>query len=68
MTHHHTDEKHVHDAGFVEDLTKMLGRRRVLALLGGLGVGLAAAPASALECIAVSRRRHRRLRLRFAPR
>lgn len=53
MTHHHQEEKHAHDAGFAEDLTRMLGRRRVLALLGGLGAGLAASPASALECVAL---------------
>lgn len=49
----HHEETHAHDAGFAEDLTRMLGRRRVLALLGGLGAGLAAAPASALECVAL---------------
>ena len=53
MTHHYHEEKHAHNAGFAEDLTRMLGRRGVLALLGGLGVGLAAAPASALECVAL---------------
>ncbi|RNI15118.1 hypothetical protein [Paracoccus pantotrophus] len=53
MTHHYHEQNHAHDAGFAEDLTRMLGRRRVLALLGGLGVGLAAAPASALECVAL---------------
>lgn len=52
MSHHH-DEEHLHDAGFAKDLTKMLGRRRMLALLGGLGAGLAVAPASALECVAL---------------
>ncbi|MCV2449494.1 hypothetical protein [Paracoccus sp. DMF] len=52
MSHHH-DEEHLHDGGFAKDLTKMLGRRRMLALLGGLGAGLAAAPAHALECVAL---------------
>lgn len=53
MTHHPHDEDHAHDGGFAEDLPRMLARRRVLALLGGLGAGLAAAPASALECVAL---------------
>ena len=53
MTHHEHAEKHAHDAGFAEDLTRMLGRRRVLALVGGLGAALAAGPASALECVAL---------------
>lgn len=47
-----TDDKpHAHDLGFRHDLPAMMGRRGVLGLLGGLGLGLAANPAAALECI-----------------
>ncbi len=49
----HDHEDHAHDAGFAEDLPRMIGRRRLLALLGGLTASLAAAPASALDCVAL---------------
>jgi protocatechuate 3,4-dioxygenase beta subunit len=50
MPHHHDD----HDEGFVHDLPKLLGRRRLLALMGGIGlVSLSGVPASALECVAL---------------
>jgi protocatechuate 3,4-dioxygenase beta subunit len=45
---------HDHDKGFAHDLTIMVGRRRLLALMGGAGlVSLSGLPASALECIAL---------------
>lgn len=51
---HHPDEPHDHDLGFAQDLTKMIGRRRLLALMGGVGaVALSGLPAAALECIAL---------------
>ena len=53
MQHRH-DEHHDHDQGFAHDLTIMVGRRRLLALMGGAGlVSLSGIPASALECIAL---------------
>ena len=53
MQHRH-DEHHDHDQGFAHDLTVMVGRRRLLALMGGAGlVSLSGIPASALECIAL---------------
>ena len=53
MQHRH-DENHDHDQGFVHDMTIMVGRRRLLALMGGAGlVSLSGIPASALECIAL---------------
>lgn len=36
-----TDEPHSHDLGFAHDLPRMLGRRRFLSVLGGLGLGAA---------------------------
>ena len=51
MHHDHQDD---HDLGFAHDLPKMLGRRRLLALMSGVGVvALSGLPASALECIAL---------------
>ncbi len=51
MHHDHQDD---HDLGFAHDLPKMIGRRRLLALMGGVGVvALSGLPASALECIAL---------------
>lgn len=51
---HHLDEHHDHDLGFAHDLPKMLGRRRLLALMGGVGlVGLTGGAAAALECVAL---------------
>jgi protocatechuate 3,4-dioxygenase beta subunit len=53
MQHRH-DEHHDHDQGFAHDLTIMVGRRRLLALMGGAGLlSLSEIPASALECIAL---------------
>lgn len=50
MSHH----DHDHDLGFAHDLGHMLGRRRLLALLGGVGVAsLSGLPAMALDCIAL---------------
>lgn len=47
----HTD---AHDLGFTHDLPLMLGRRRLLGILGGLGLlSASGAPAYALECIAL---------------
>ena len=55
MPHDHEDH-HAHDLGFAHDLPRMIGRRRLLALMGGFGVfGLAAGPAAALECVALPR-------------
>ena len=43
-----------HDHGFAHDLPGLLGRRRLLALLGTGGLGVAAAgPAAALDCVAL---------------
>lgn len=51
MSHHHDDR---HDLGLGHDLPVMLGRRRLLTLLGGAGiVAIAGGPAAALECIAL---------------
>lgn len=36
-----TTEPHSHDLGFAHDLPRMLGRRRFLSVLGGLGLGAA---------------------------
>ncbi|WBU59506.1 hypothetical protein [Paracoccus albus] len=47
---HHDD----HGLGFSHDLPRMIGRRRLLGVMGGLGVAAAASPASALECVALS--------------
>jgi len=53
MAHNH-DDHHAHDLGFAHDLPRMVGRRRLLALMGGIGVvGLAGGPAAALECVAL---------------
>lgn len=49
--HEHDDH---HDLGFAHDLPRMIGRRRLLALMGGAGLALAAGgPAAALECVAL---------------
>lgn len=56
MQHRHDehDHDHDHDQGFAHDLTIMVGRRRLLALMGGAGlVSLSGIPAAALECIAL---------------
>ncbi len=53
MSHHH-DDHHAHDLGFAHDIQVMLGRRRFLALVGGMvTVAVAGGPAAALECIAL---------------
>ncbi|WP_460274611.1 dioxygenase family protein [Celeribacter sp. ULVN23_4] len=45
---------HSHDHGFKHDLPKLLGRRRFLSFMGGLGLASASGlPAAALECIAL---------------
>jgi Protocatechuate 3,4-dioxygenase beta subunit len=50
----HPDHDHEHDLGFAHDLPRMLGRRRLLALMGGLGViAVSGIPAAALECVAL---------------
>lgn len=52
MTHHHDDDHF--DGGFAQDLPRLLGRRRLLTLMGGLGlVSLSGVPALALECVAL---------------
>ena len=52
MTHH--DDHHDHDLGFAHDLPMMLGRRRLLTLMGGVGlVSLTGGAAAALECVAL---------------
>lgn len=42
-----------HDLGLAHDLPRMLGRRRLLAVLGGVGLVSACAPAQALDCVAL---------------
>lgn len=50
----HDDDHHAHDLGFAHDLPRMIGRRRLLALMGGMGlVGLAGGPVAALDCVAL---------------
>lgn len=50
MTDSSHDHTHAHDLGFAHDLPRMLGRRRLLTLMGGLGLGAASGlPAAALE-------------------
>lgn len=52
MTHHHDDDHF--DGGFREDLPRLLGRRRLLSIMGGLGlVSLSGVPAMALDCVAL---------------
>jgi protocatechuate 3,4-dioxygenase beta subunit len=51
---HSSDKPHAHDLGFSHDLPRMIGRRRVVAALGGLGLASATGvPAAALECVAL---------------
>lgn len=53
MSHSHHG-RHAHDLGFAHDLPRMIGRRRLLALMGGIGaIGLSSGPAAALECVAL---------------
>jgi protocatechuate 3,4-dioxygenase beta subunit len=50
---HHDDDGHI-DGGFTQDLPRLLGRRRLMALMGGLGIAsLSGLPAYALECVAL---------------
>ncbi|MBJ3783864.1 dioxygenase family protein [Devosia sediminis] len=50
----HDDDHHDHDLGFAHDLPLMLGRRKLLALMGGVGlVSLTGGAAAALECVAL---------------
>ncbi|MGV3491229.1 MAG: hypothetical protein ACO1OG_07900 [Devosia sp.] len=49
----HDDHDH-HDEGFAHDLPKLLGRRKLLAIMGGISIaGLSGVPALALECVAL---------------
>lgn len=49
-----THAPHDHDLGFKHDLPQLIGRRRLLSLLGGAGLAsVAASPASAMNCVAV---------------
>ncbi len=51
---HSQDGQHPHGEGFASDLPRLLGRRRLLALMGGAGVAsLSTAPALAFECVAL---------------
>lgn len=53
MSHNQNDHQ-AHDLGFAQDIQIMLGRRRFLALVGGIGaVALAGGPAAALDCVAL---------------
>jgi len=48
----HDDDDH--DLGFAHDLPRMIGRRRLLSIMGGLGlVSISGLPAAALECVAL---------------
>lgn len=50
MSHSHDD----HDLGFAHDLPRLLGRRRLLALMGGAGLAaVSGLPAHALDCVAL---------------
>jgi protocatechuate 3,4-dioxygenase beta subunit len=54
MTAHKETPIHDHDLGFSHDLPHMMGRRKFMALMGGIGITAASqVPASALECIAL---------------
>lgn len=47
-------DHHDHDLGFAHDLPMMLGRRRLLGLMGGVGLAsLTGGAAAALECVAL---------------
>ena len=48
-------DKHQHDHGFAHDLPRMLGRRRLLTMMGGLGLGaISGLPAAALDACMTS--------------
>ena len=54
MSMHDDNDHHEHDLGLAHDLKFMLGRRKLLALMGGVGVAsLSGLPALALECVAL---------------
>lgn len=54
MKHLDDDHHDAHDLGFAHDISNMLGRRRMLALMGGLGLAtLSGVPALAAECVAL---------------
>ncbi|SLN45522.1 Dioxygenase [Aquimixticola soesokkakensis] len=49
-----TEHPHDHDGGFARDLPRLLGRRGMLRLMGGVGLAsLSGLPAAALECVAL---------------
>lgn len=53
MSHNH-DDHHEHDLGFAHDIKVMLGRRRFLALVGGISAfAVTSGAAAALECVAL---------------
>ncbi|QQR40236.1 dioxygenase family protein [Devosia rhizoryzae] len=50
----HDAHNHDHDLGFAHDLPRMIGRRRLLTLMGGIGVlSITGGAAAALECVAL---------------
>ncbi|MBY6091158.1 hypothetical protein [Maritimibacter alkaliphilus] len=54
MTDHSDHRPHDHDLGFAHDLPRMIGRRRLLSLMGGLGLASASGlPALAAQCVAL---------------
>lgn len=54
MTHPSADHADEHDLGFAHDLPRLVGRRRLLSLMGSLGIAAASGtPAAALECVAL---------------
>lgn len=54
MPHLEHQNDHDHDLGFAHDLPKMIGRRRLLSIMGGLGlVSISGLPSSALDLVAI---------------
>ena len=50
----HDEQSHDHDLGFAHDLPRMIGRRPLLTLMGGIGlVSITGGAAAALECVAL---------------
>ncbi|WP_407493541.1 hypothetical protein [Pseudooceanicola sp. MF1-13] len=50
----HDDHHDDHDLGFAHDLPRLIGRRRLLTLMGGIGLASASGgAASAMECVAL---------------